>query len=129
MMTENREHPSSADTNAAPVPYHVSILLAESGTDWAKWKKSWAGPIVKLVQAEEEGPAEFAQRVARRIERLGREHAVLQRLALIVQDEFTPAMRSARSDIMSMVALHLVRSPTPLTVHFAGLDADGLDEH
>jgi hypothetical protein len=84
----------------------------------------WSGPVVTLVQTNNEEPRDFARRVAYSVERLGRERAVLQRLALVVQDDFSPAMRSARSEMLGIVALHLVRLPIPLTIHFVGIDDD-----
>ncbi len=60
--------------------------------------------------------------------RLGRQHAVLERLALVVRDDFTPAMRTARSEVLALMTLHLVRSRTPLTIRFAGADDEENEE-
>ncbi len=98
----------------------VSVLVAQADIDWSKWKEQSESEresrVLRLVQDAWEDANEFAIRVARRVEQLGRQSAMLERYALVVQDG---ALQSLRSEVASAVTLLLISSPTPLTIHFA----------
>jgi hypothetical protein len=102
--------------------HRISVMVADAESASTKSKREGATgktPTLRLTQREgEDGPA-FAQRVATSVARLGRRSAALERLALVVHGDFGPATHGARSEVLSLLTLHLVRSRTPLTIRFA----------
>jgi hypothetical protein len=110
-------------TNTSSTDGRVSVLVAQADIDWSKWKEQTADErdngVLRLVQEAREDANDFAMRVAARVERLGRQSAMLERYSLVVQDG---ALQSLRSEVLSAVTLLLISSPTPLTIRFAGTD-------
>jgi hypothetical protein len=108
----------------------VSVLVAQADIDWSKWKEQTADErdngVLRLVQDAREDANDFAMRVAERVERLGRQSAMLERYSLVVQDG---ALQNLRSEVLSAVTLLLISSPTPLTIRFAGEHDDEVDAH
>lgn len=106
----------------------VSVLVAQADIDWSKWKEQTADErdngVLRLVQDAREDANDFAMRVAERVERLGRQSAMLERYSLVVQDG---ALQNLRSEVLSAVTLLLISSPTPLTIRFAGGGDDEVD--
>ncbi len=99
----------------------VSVWVVEAGDGDATWnhghpEQSQSRELAVLTQQAREDALTFAERVTDKVARLAHNHIAPERLALVLQDDLSPSTTGLHSEALSMVALHLVQSRTPLTI-------------
>jgi hypothetical protein len=98
----------------------VSIVIAEHGANWLHWARALgrkAGAFLLLAQDPGEAPAEFAQRVSRRIARLDREGQSVAHAAFVAGQGWSPSDGSHRSTILHRLSSVLARSGREATLY------------
>lgn len=88
----------------------VSIVIAEHGGNWAPWARKLRADkerVVVLVQADDETPQAFSQRVITRLRRLRKEGAVLQEAAMVGGPACTSAHKHQRTKILRKLTAQL----------------------